>query len=308
MAEQFFRSNILVCGVAGCAAAGALKVVEALEHEVARRGLSGEVNVIESGCRGFCSIGPIMTIYPEGIFYCRVTPEDVPDIVEETLLKGRMVHRLTYQEPESRKTLPRYKDIPFFNLQTHYTLRNCGMIDPDKVEEYIAQGGYEGLAKALNGMTPEEVIKTVKDAGLRGAGGGGFSAGIKWSFAAAAKGTMKYVVCNADEGDPGAFMDRSILEGDPHSVLEGMMICGYAIGASAGYIYCRAEYPTAVMRMKKAIAAAYEYGILGKNILGSNFSFDMVLKEGAGAFVCGEETALIASLEGRRGEPWPKPP
>jgi NADH-quinone oxidoreductase subunit F len=308
MPGQLYRANILVCGVAGCSAAGALEVIKALEGEIQRRGLQKEVNVIPSGCRGFCAIGPIMTIYPEGIFYCEVKPEDVSHIVEETLIKGRVVERLTYREPKEQKALPHYKDIPFYNKQTHHTLRNCGMVDPERIDEYIARDGYAALAKALTEMTPQQVIDEVKKSGLRGAGGGGFPAGVKWGFAASAPGKRKYVVCNADEGDPGAFMDRSILEGDPHSVLEGMMICGYAIGAQEGYIYCRAEYPQAIQRCKIAIDQANAYGLLGDNVLGSNFSFQMHLKEGAGAFVCGEETALIASIEGRRGEPRPKPP
>jgi len=308
MAEQSYRSNILVCGVAGCAAMDSLLIVEALEKEIARRGLKQEVNVIQSGCRGFCAIGPIMTIYPEGIFYCRLTAADVAEIVEETLIKGRVVQRLTYQEPATHQNLPQYKEIPFFNKQTHYTLRNCGIIDPEKIDDYIARDGYAGLTKALTEMTPQEVIDAVKRSGLRGAGGGGFPAGLKWSFCAQTTSQKKYILCNADEGDPGAFMDRSILEGDPHSVFEGMMIAGYAVGADEGYIYCRAEYPTAIQRIKIAIEQATEYGLLGENILGTGFNFKMNLKEGAGAFVCGEETAMIASLEGRRGEPWPKPP
>ncbi|HVN77746.1 MAG TPA: FAD-dependent oxidoreductase [Terriglobia bacterium] len=308
MAEQFYRANILVCGVAGCAASGSQEVIKALEKEVQRRGLQKEVNVIQSGCRGFCAIGPIMTIYPEGIFYCQVNATDVPLIVEETLIKGRVVERLLYEEPKEHKALPRYKDIPFYNKQTHHALRNCGMIDPERINEYIAQDGYSALAKALTEMTPQQVIDEVKRSGLRGAGGGGFPAGVKWEFAARTSSPIKYVICNADEGDPGAFMDRSILEGDPHSVLEGMLVCGYAIGAQEGYVYCRAEYPQAIQRLKIAIDQANAYGLMGERILGTDFSFQVYLKEGAGAFVCGEETALIASIEGKRGEPRPKPP
>ncbi len=308
MSEPKYRVNVLVCGVAGCAAMKSLEIIDAMNLELERRGLQNEVRVIQGGCRGFCAVGPIMTIYPEGIFYCQVSKEDVPAIVEETLLKGRVVQRLTYKEPENQASLPHYKDIPFYNRQTHITLRNCGIIDPEKIDEYIARGGYEALSKALNQMTPQEVVDVVKRSGLRGAGGGGFTAGIKWEFAAKAAGPVKYVTCNADEGDPGAFMDRSILEGDPHTVLEGMMICAYAIGAKEGYVYCRAEYPKAIERLKIAIAQANEYGLLGDNILGSDFSFQIYLKEGAGAFVCGEETAMFASIEGLRGEPRPKPP
>jgi NADH-quinone oxidoreductase subunit F len=249
-----------------------------------------------------------MVIYPEGIFYCQVQPRDVQTIVEETLVKGRVVGRLTYKAPETYKELPRYQDIPFYSKQVRITLRNCGIIDPEKIDEYIVRGGYEGLSKALFDLTQEEVIQEVKQSGLRGRGGAGFSTGTKWEFTYRAPGDVKYVVCNADEGDPGAFMDRSLLEGDPHSLIEGMTICGYAIGAQEGYIYCRAEYPLAIKRLQVAIAQAEEYGLLGDNILNTDFSFHLHIKEGAGAFVCGEETALLASIEGRRGEPRPRPP
>jgi NADH-quinone oxidoreductase subunit F len=308
MAEQFYRANVLVCGGTGCTASESLDVIQALNKEIARRGLAKEVRVVQTGCRGFCAMGPVMIIYPEGIFYCQVQPRDVQMIVEETLVKGRVIGRLTYKIPDSHKELPRYQEIPFYNKQVRITLRNCGMIDPEKIDEYIARGGYEGLSSALFDMDREEVINEVKLSGLRGRGGAGFSTGTKWEFTAKAPGDVKYVVCNADEGDPGAFMDRSILEGDPHSLVEGMTICGYAVGAEEGYIYCRAEYPLAIKRLKNAIAQAEEYGLLGDSILGTDFSYHLYIKEGAGAFVCGEETALLASIEGRRGEPRPRPP
>jgi NADH-quinone oxidoreductase subunit F len=308
MAEAFYRANVLVCGGTGCAASSSLQVLEALQSEVVRRGLQDEVRVVQTGCRGFCAMGPVMMIYPEGIFYCQVQPSDIPQVVEETLVKGRVVKRLAYKEPASHDAVPFYKDIPFYGKQIRIALGNCGMIDPENIEEYIAKGGYEGLTKAVSEMTREQVIDEMKRSGLRGRGGAGFLTGVKWEFTAKAPGDTKYVVCNADEGDPGAFMDRSILEGDPHSVMEGMTICGYATGSKEGYIYCRAEYPLAIKRLKVAIAQAEEYGVLGDNILGTDFSFHLHIKEGAGAFVCGEETALIASIEGRRGEPRPRPP
>jgi NADH-quinone oxidoreductase subunit F len=308
MAEPFYRANVLVCGGTGCTATESGEIITGLNKEIARRGMEKEVRVVPTGCRGFCAMGPIMVIYPEGIFYCQVQPRDVQTIVEETLVKGRVVGRLTFKAPETYKELPRYQDIPFYSKQVRITLRNCGIIDPEKIEEYIVRGGYEGLSRALFDMTKEEVIQEVKRSGLRGRGGAGFSTGTKWEFTSKAPGEVKYVVCNADEGDPGAFMDRSLLEGDPHSLIEGMTICGYAIGASEGYIYCRAEYPLAIKRLNVAIAQAEEYGLLGDNILNTDFSFHLHIKEGAGAFVCGEETALLASIEGRRGEPRPRPP
>ena len=308
MAEAFYRANVLVCGGTGCMASGSGKVFEALREEIPRRGLENEVRLVRTGCRGFCAVGPVMIIYPEGIFYCQVQPDDVPYLVEETLVKGRVVPHLTYQEPAAHQAVPYYRDIPFYSKQMRVVLRNCGLIDPEDIEEYIARGGYEALSKALTGMTPEGVIDEVKRSGLRGRGGAGFPTGLKWEFTQKAPGEVKYVICNADEGDPGAFMDRSIIEGDPHSVLEGMIIAAYAIGAKEGYIYCRAEYPLAIRRLKVAIAQAEEYGLLGDNILDSGFSFHLKIKEGAGAFVCGEETALMASIEGRRGEPRPRPP
>ena len=308
MADQLYRANVLVCSGTGCTASGAAPLVEALKSEVTRRGLDSEVRVVGTGCRGFCAMGPVMIVYPEGIFYCQVQASDVQELVEETLVKGRVVQRLTYKEPFTHQAIPLYHDIPFYGKQLRICLRNCGLINPEIIDEYIARGGYEALGKALTTMTPALVIDEMKRSGLRGRGGAGFLTGLKWEFASKAPGNVKYIVCNADEGDPGAFMDRSILEGDPHAVLEGMTIAGYAIGAHEGYIYCRAEYPLAIQRLKIAIKQATEYGLLGDNILGTDFSFNLHIKEGAGAFVCGEETALIASIEGRRGEPRPRPP
>jgi NADH-quinone oxidoreductase subunit F len=306
MSHPLHRANVLICG--SCTAAGSTQVLAAVNEEVRRRGLSDEVRVIQTGCRGLCAVGPVMTVYPEGIFYCEVKESDVPELVEETLVKGRIVERLAFRESESSKALPYYQEVPFHARQMHIVLSNCGVIDPEHIDEYVARGGYEALSKALSSKTPVQIVDEVKRSGLRGRGGGGFLAGRKWEFAAASPGPVKYVVCNADEGDPGAFMDRAILEGDPHSVVEGMAICGYAIGAGEGYVYCRAEYPLAIQRLKIAIEQATEYGLLGDGILGSGFSFKLHIKEGAGAFVCGEETALIASIEGRRGEPRPRPP
>lgn len=308
MSEPIYRANVLVCAGTSCESSGSRGTLAALQAEVERRGLEDEVRVVETGCRGFCAMGPVMIIYPEGIFYCQVQPSDVEEIVEETLIKGRVVSRLVYEAPETQQAVPFYEDIPFYSKQQRITLRNCGVIDPESIDEYIARGGYEALGKVLSEMTPQQVIDEVKASGLRGRGGAGFLTGLKWEFTARAAGDTKYVVCNADEGDPGAFMDRSILEGDPHSLIEGMMICGYAVGAREGYIYCRAEYPLAIKRLHMAIAKATEYGLMGKDIFGSGFSFEVKVKEGAGAFVCGEETALIASIEGRRGEPRPRPP
>jgi len=308
MSEAVYRANVMICAGTGCEASGSLGVYESLIDEIGKRGLDTEVQVLQTGCRGLCSMGPVMVIYPEGIFYCQVKPEDVPELVEETLVKGRVVERLTYKTTDEQASVPFYEDIPFYHKQQRIILRNCGIIDPERIEEYIARGGYEGLATALTTMTPEQVIDEVKNAGLRGRGGAGFLTGLKWEFTQKAPGDIKYVVCNADEGDPGAFMDRSILEGDPLSVVEGITIAAYAIGAHEGYVYCRAEYPLAIKRLKIAIAQAKEYGLMGENIMGTDFSFELKIKEGAGAFVCGEETALIASIEGKRGEPRPRPP
>ena len=303
-----YRAHVLVCRGTGCTASGAPGVMKAFKDELAKKGLDREVMLVETGCHGMCEMGPVVVVYPEGAFYCRVTPEDVPEIVEEHLYKGRIVQRLLYTVPEDMEKVPYYKDIPFYSKQHRIVLSNCGYIDPEKIEEYIARDGYMALGKALLEMTPEEVLEEVKRSGLRGRGGAGFPTGLKWEFARKASGDKKYVICNADEGDPGAFMDRSTLEGDPHSVIEGMAIGAYAIGADEGYIYCRAEYPLAIKRLKIAIAQAEEMGLLGDHIMGTNFSFHLHLKEGAGAFVCGEETALMASIEGRRGMPRPRPP
>lgn len=308
MAEPLYRANVLVCGGTGCTASGSVEVRAVMAEELKRRGLTDEVRLVETGCRGFCAQGPVMIVYPEGIFYCQVAASDVPTIVEETLVKGRVVARLTYREPVSHKAIPLYKDIPFYGKQFRIALRNCGLINPESIGEYIARDGYAALSKALTEMTSEQVIDTVKRSGLRGRGGAGFPVGLKWELCHKSPGDVKYLLCNADEGDPGAFMDRSILEGDPHSLVEGMIIASYAIGAHDGYIYCRAEYPLAIQRLKIAIRQAEEYGLLGDDILGTQHSFRLHIKEGAGAFVCGEETALMASVEGRRGEPRPRPP
>jgi NADH:ubiquinone oxidoreductase subunit F (NADH-binding)/(2Fe-2S) ferredoxin/NAD-dependent dihydropyrimidine dehydrogenase PreA subunit len=281
---------------------------QALKSEVERRNLADEVHVVETGSRGFCSMGPIVIIQPEGILYCQVSAADVPELVEETLVKGRVVERLAYKEPETHKAVPYYDEIPFYGKQMRLVLRNCGLINPQNIEEYIAVGGYQALAKALTSMTPEEIIAEVKKSGLRGRGGAGFPTERKWEFARNAPGDVKYVVANGDEGDPGAFMDRSLMEGDPHAVLEGMTIGAYAIGAHEGYIYVRDEYPLALRNLGAAIEQAREYGLLGQDILSSGFDFDVKITRGAGAFVCGEETALMASIEGRAGNPRPRPP
>ena len=303
-----FRSHIMVCGGTGCTSSGSQKIIEAFNKEIAAAGINEEVKVIQTGCFGLCALGPIVVVYPEGIFYSMVEEKDVKEIVEEHLVKGRPVTRLIYDETVQGNTITSLNDTRFYKKQMRIALRNCGRIDPDNIEEYIAYDGYAALGKALLEMTPEEVIKTVLDSGLRGRGGGGFPTGRKWSLAAMNDADQKYVACNADEGDPGAFMDRSILEGDPHAVIEAMAIAGYAIGASKGFVYIRAEYPIAVERLQRAIDQAKEYGLLGKNIFGTDFEFDMEIKLGAGAFVCGEETALINSIEGNRGEPKPRPP
>lgn len=303
-----YRSNVLVCGGTGCTSSNSEKIIEALKTEIQAKGLEKEVNVIRTGCFGLCALGPIMIVYPEGSFYSMVKVEDVPEIVEEHLLKGRIVTRLLYQETVEKDTIKSLNHTPFYEKQRRIALRNCGVINPEVIDEYIAMDGYAALGKVLTEMTPEQVIDEIKASGLRGRGGGGFPTGTKWSFAAAQKADQKYVCCNADEGDPGAFMDRSVLEGDPHAVLEAMAIAGYAIGASQGYIYVRAEYPIAVKRLQIAIDQAHEYGLLGDNIFGTDFCFDIQLRLGAGAFVCGEETALLTSIEGNRGEPRPRPP
>ncbi len=304
-----YRSHVLVCGGTGCTSSGSTQIAEKLISEIQRQGLSKEVAVVKTGCHGLCALGPIMIVYPEAVFYSMVKLEDIPEIVEEHLLKGRPVERLVYQETVESGGIKSLKDTDFYRNQHRIALRNCGVINPENIDEYIGTRGYEALGKVLTEMTPDQVIQTILDSGLRGRGGAGFPTGMKWKFASGNRGNVqKYVCCNADEGDPGAFMDRSVLEGDPHVVLEAMAIAGYAIGASQGYIYVRAEYPIAVERLKIALAQAREYGLLGKDIFGSGFDFDIDLRLGAGAFVCGEETALMTSIEGNRGEPRPRPP
>jgi len=308
MPEILYRANVLICHGTGCTASQAEDVHEVLKKELLRQGLQNEIQVIQTGCRGFCAMGPILMIYPEGIFYCQVAAGDVAHLVDETLLKGRLVERLLYREPLEHKAVPYYHQIPFYTKQKRIALRNCGLIDPESIEEYIARDGYAALTKVIAEMTPQMVLDEIKASGLRGRGGAGFPTGLKWEFTRRAPGAVKYVICNADEGDPGAFMDRSIIEGDPHSLIEGMAIAAYAIGAPEGYVYCRAEYPLAIQRLEVAIEQAEAYGLIGSNIMGTDFGFQLHIKEGAGAFVCGEETALIASIEGRRGEPRPRPP
>ncbi|MDZ4165166.1 MAG: FAD-dependent oxidoreductase [Smithellaceae bacterium] len=305
---KVFRSHLLLCGGTGCHASGTLGVKAALLDEIKKRGLSEEVKVVETGCNGFCAQGPIMVAYPEGVVYMSLKPEDMPELVEEHLIKGRILQRLLYKEPLSQETIPSISEIPFFALQELRVLRNRGLIDPEVIDEAIARDGYAGMAKALTGMTPEQIIKEVLDSGLRGRGGAGFPTGLKWKFCAQSPGNTKYVLCNADEGDPGAFMDRSVLEADPHAVLEGMVIAARAIGSHQGYIYCRAEYPLAIHRLNVAISQAREYGLIGTDILGTGFDFEVEIYQGAGAFVCGEETALMTSIEGKRGTPRPRPP
>ena len=307
-----FRIHALICGGTGCTSSGSAEIQEALHREIAAKGLEDEIKVVQTGCFGLCALGPIMIIYPEGIFYSKVTAEDVPEIVEEHFLKGRPVERLIYKEEENETEEQilnsSLSDTQFYKKQLRVALRNCGVINPENIDEYIAMDGYFALAKVLKEMTPEDVIKTILDSGLRGRGGGGFPTGRKWQFARNSVSDKKYVVCNADEGDPGAFMDRSVLEGDPHAVLEAMAIAGYAIGADEGWIYIRAEYPIAVARLKIAIKQAREYGVLGNDIFGTGFNFDVHIRLGAGAFVCGEETALLTSIEGHRGMPRSRPP
>ena len=304
-----YRSHVLVCGGTGCTSSGSPQIMEALKNEIKRQGLEDEVAVVETGCHGLCALGPIMIVYPDATFYSMVQPGDVPEIVSEHLLKGRPVTRLLYQETVSPTGgIKALSDTDFYKKQHRIALRNCGVINPENIEEYIGTGGYEALGKVLTEMTPDDVIQTLLDAGLRGRGGAGFPTGQKWKLCKQNDADQKYVCCNADEGDPGAFMDRSVLEGDPHAVLEAMAIAGYAIGANQGYIYVRAEYPIAVERLKIAIRQAREMELLGKNIFGTGFDFDIDLRLGAGAFVCGEETALMTSIEGKRGEPRPRPP
>ena len=304
-----YRKQILVCGGTGCTSSGSKKVIEALETELVKQGLDKEVLVVKTGCFGLCALGPIMIVYPEGAFYAQATPEGVARIVEEHIKGGNIVTDLLYQETvHSDGSSISVNETAFYKKQMRISLRNCGVIDPENIDEYIATNGYMALAKAVTEMTPDDVIQELLDSGLRGRGGAGFPTGRKWAFAKASQSDIKYVCCNADEGDPGAFMDRSILEGDPHAIIEAMAIAGYTIGASQGYVYVRAEYPIAVQRLEIALNQAREYGLLGKNIFGTDFCFDIEIRLGAGAFVCGEETALMTSIEGHRGEPRPRPP
>ncbi len=306
---EFYRSHVLICGGTGCHSSGSADVMEVFKTELESNKLENEIKLVQTGCFGLCAIGPVVIVYPEGAFYSKVTTDDVPRIVSEHLLKGRIVTDLLYHDSvHDDEAIKSLDEVEFYKKQKRLALRNCGVIDPEKIEEYIAFDGYKALGKALLESTPEEIINIIKASGLRGRGGAGFPTGLKWEFTAKAEGDKKYILCNADEGDPGAFMDRSVLEGDPHAVLEAMTIAGYAVGADQGYIYVRAEYPIAVKRLNIAIDQAREAGLLGKNIFGTNFNFDIEIRLGAGAFVCGEETALIASIEGKRGEPRPRPP
>ncbi|MBE5039994.1 NADH-quinone oxidoreductase subunit NuoF [Ructibacterium gallinarum] len=307
---EFARGHVLICGGTGCTSSGSEQIIKEMEAQLKANGLEKEIKVVKTGCFGLCALGPIMIVYPEGAFYSRVKVEDVKEIVEEHLLKGRIVRRLLYDETvhEGTDNIKSLNEVQFYQKQMRIALRNCGVINPENIDEYIAFDGYRALGKVLTEMTPEQVIAEIKESGLRGRGGAGFSTGMKWQFTAQAKGDQKYVACNADEGDPGAFMDRSILEGDPHSIIEAMAIAAYAVGADQGYIYIRAEYPIAVQRLQIAIDQAKEYGLLGENILDTGFHFNLELRLGAGAFVCGEETALMTSIEGKRGEPRPRPP
>lgn len=304
-----FRSHILVCGGTGCTSSHSPEIFDKFEARIKADGLENEVKVVKTGCFGLCALGPVVVVYPEGAFYSHVKVEDVEEIVDEHILKGRIVKRLLYTETiGSDDTIKSLNDTNFYKKQRRIALRNCGVINPENIEEYIAYDGYAALGKALTEMTPQQVIDEIKKSGLRGRGGGGFPTGLKWQFTKDAVGDKKYVACNADEGDPGAFMDRSVLEGDPHAVIEAMAIAAYAVGSDQGYVYIRAEYPIAVQRLQLAIEQAREYGMLGKNIFGTKFSFDLDIRLGAGAFVCGEETALMTSIEGNRGEPRPRPP
>ncbi|WP_294139742.1 NADH-quinone oxidoreductase subunit NuoF [uncultured Sanguibacteroides sp.] len=303
-----YKMHVLVCGGTGCRASASQHIIGKLEECLKDKNLEDEVQVIATGCFGFCEKGPIVKIMPDNTFYVQVKPEDAEEIVNEHIIKGRKVERLLYKDPEKKSAVSDSKHMGFYKKQLRIALRNCGFINPENIEEYIARDGYAALAKCLTEMTPQEVISEMKLSGLRGRGGGGFPTGMKWEFASKYQADQKYVVCNADEGDPGAFMDRSIMEGDPHSIVEAMAICGYSIGATKGLVYIRAEYPLAINRLKTAIKQAEEYGLLGQHILGTDFHFSIELRYGAGAFVCGEETALIHSMEGQRGEPTMKPP
>ena len=308
------RAHVLICGGTGCTSSGSKSIQNAFTESIEKYGLSEEIKLVQTGCFGLCALGPVVIVHPDGTFYSRVEVGDVDEIVSEHLLKGRPVQRLVYNDVAAEKKEEEIagnvslNDTAFYKSQKRVVLRNCGVIDPEKIDEYIAMDGYAALGKALTEMTPDDVIKCITDSGLRGRGGGGFPTGRKWALTAPNQADQKYVVCNADEGDPGAFMDRSVLEGDPHALIEAMAIAGYAIGATEGYVYVRAEYPIAVARLQIAIDQAREYGLLGKNIFGSGFDFDLFIRLGAGAFVCGEETALMTSIEGNRGEPRPRPP
>ena len=303
------RAHVLICGGTGCTSSGSNKIIDAFNENIKANGLEEEIKVVQTGCFGLCALGPVVIVHPDGTFYSRVEADDVAEIVTEHLLKGRVVERLVYKDgAEEVHGNVALSDTAFYKTQNRVVLRNCGVINPESIDEYIAMDGYAALGKVLTEMTPEDVIQTILDSGLRGRGGGGFPTGRKWALTAPNKAPQKYVVCNADEGDPGAFMDRSVLEGDPHCLVEAMTIAGYAIGATQGYVYVRAEYPIAVARLQIAIDQAREYGLLGKNIFGSGFDFDLHIRLGAGAFVCGEETALMTSIEGNRGEPRPRPP
>ena len=302
-----FRS-VMVCGGTGCTSSDSNKIIAALEHEVSNHGIQDKVEVVRTGCFGLCELGPVVIVYPEGVFYSRVEIKDIPDLVEQHLLNGKPYEKILYEKTKVNGEILNFEETEFYKKQVRIALRNCGIIDPEVIDEYIARDGYKALGKVLMTMSRQQVIDTMKQSGLRGRGGGGFSTGLKWEFASKQDKEQKYVICNADEGDPGAFMDRSILEGDPHSVIEAMAIAGYAIGSNQGFVYVRAEYPIAVQRLVKAIDQAREYGLLGDNVLGTGFKFNIDVRLGAGAFVCGEETALMNSIEGRRGMPNPKPP
>ncbi len=302
-----YEKQILICAGTGCISSGANEVKEALDNELQKKNMKDRVRIILSGCHGFCEKGPLLIVYPEDVFYCEVTGDDIPELVEEHLVKGNLVERLLYKDLNTGQTVSNHEEILFYSKQKRLVLRNCGVIDPENIDEYIIRGGYQGLRNALE-KDPADVVEMIKNSGLRGRGGAGFPAGMKWEFAYRSQADKKYVVCNADEGDPGAFMDRSTLEGDPHAVLEGIMVAGKAIGSDEAYIYVRAEYPLAIKRLRTAIAQAEEYGFIGENILNSGFKYKINIKEGAGAFVCGEETALLASIEGERGMPRPRPP
>lgn len=305
---SFYRSQVLICGGTGGTSSGSRELEKSFKKEFKKHGIEKEIELIVTGCFGLCELGPVVIVYPEGVFYSRVEKEDIPELVEEQFIKGRILKRLVYHEAMDEDKIRSLNEVEFFKKQERVALRNCGVIDPEDIDEYLAFDGYKALEKVLLEMTPDDVISTIKESGLKGRGGAGFPTAMKWQFAKNATGDQKFVVCNADEGDPGAFMDRSILEGDPHSVIEAMTIAGYAIGANQGYIYIRAEYPIAVKRLSIAINQAKEYGLLGKNIFNSGFNFDLDIRLGAGAFVCGEETALLNSIEGHRGTPRPKPP